>query len=67
MTDQRSPSNIESPCVEICQLDPSQGLCVGCFRTMGEISAWATMSNKEKSDTLRSAKERQFLILPDDD
>ena len=67
MTDQRLPSNIESPCVEICQLDPDQGLCVGCFRTMSEISAWAEMSNSEKSDTLRSAKERQALMLPDDD
>lgn len=60
-------SSIESPCVDICQLDPSSGICLGCFRTMEEISVWIEMSDDDKREILRLAKDRQLLILPEDD
>ena len=60
-------SSIESPCVDICQLDPSSGICLGCFRTMEEISVWIEMSDDDKREILRLDKDRQLLILPEDD
>ncbi len=60
-------SSIESPCVDICQLDPSSGICLGCFRTMEEISVWIEMTDDDKREILRLAKDRQLLILPEDD
>ena len=29
-----------SPCVKICVVDPLSGLCIGCGRTVAEISQW---------------------------
>jgi uncharacterized protein len=39
---------LETPCVNICLLDDALGLCVGCGRTMAEISGWAAMSDSER-------------------
>jgi predicted Fe-S protein YdhL (DUF1289 family) len=33
-----------SPCVKICVVDPLAGLCIGCGRTVGEISLWPEMT-----------------------
>jgi predicted Fe-S protein YdhL (DUF1289 family) len=35
---------VESPCVKICVLHPTAGLCVGCLRTADEIAAWSTLT-----------------------
>ena len=36
-----------SPCVLICTLDEAKQ-CLGCGRTLAEISAWATLSIAEQ-------------------
>lgn len=41
-----------SPCVSICALDEND-VCVGCFRTGGEISIWGLLSNDEKREVYR--------------
>jgi len=35
---------IESPCVKICVIHPDTRLCVGCSRSIDEISAWSRMT-----------------------
>lgn len=32
---------IPSPCISVCRINADTGLCEGCFRTLGEISAWS--------------------------
>jgi len=59
-------STIESPCVDICQLNTKTGICTGCFRTMDEISQWIELSDDDKREVLRTAKDRERKILPDD-
>ncbi|MDA0360570.1 MAG: DUF1289 domain-containing protein [Proteobacteria bacterium] len=58
-------STIESPCVDICQLNPNTGICTGCFRTMDEISLWIELSDDEKQEVLRLAKERGMKVFLD--
>ncbi|MCG8391893.1 MAG: DUF1289 domain-containing protein [Pseudomonadales bacterium] len=41
-----------SPCVSICALDEND-ICVGCFRTGGEISIWGLLSDDEKREVYR--------------
>lgn len=48
MTDRQ----LVSPCVSICALD-EEDICVGCFRTGGEISIWGLLSNDEKREVFR--------------
>lgn len=37
-------AEIESPCVKVCVIHPEARLCVGCHRTIDEISAWSRMT-----------------------
>jgi predicted Fe-S protein YdhL (DUF1289 family) len=39
---------MDTPCVNICALDPRTGLCFGCSRTIDEIAAWSRMSDAER-------------------
>ena len=40
---------IETPCVQICAIDPASDLCNGCGRSLAEITHWYGMSNDERS------------------
>jgi len=52
-------SEVKSPCVEICQLDMSSDICLGCFRTMDEIAGWVEMTDVEKRNVLLLVDERR--------
>lgn len=39
---------IETPCINICTLDARTRLCLGCGRTIDEITAWGTMDAAER-------------------
>jgi uncharacterized protein len=49
---------VKSPCINICQMDPQRGLCIGCRRTLDEITRWAAMSDAERERTLQEIKTR---------
>ncbi len=51
------PTRVESPCVRLCTLD-EQDVCVGCGRTIQEITGWSAMSEPEKLATLDRAAGR---------
>jgi len=42
---------IKSPCTKKCKT--KNGICVGCERTLDEISRWSRASNEEKLAILR--------------
>ncbi len=39
---------ISSPCVKLCQLDPTTRLCLGCGRSLNEIGRWSNLSEAER-------------------
>jgi predicted Fe-S protein YdhL (DUF1289 family) len=39
----------ESPCISVCVMSPETGLCLGCGRTMQEISDWAALTPEEQA------------------
>jgi predicted Fe-S protein YdhL (DUF1289 family) len=41
-------SEIPSPCIGVCRLDPVSGLCAGCMRTLDEIASWPTADDAER-------------------
>lgn len=49
---------METPCVNICTLDRSSGLCVGCGRTIEEIARWSAMSAGERSRVMAELPAR---------
>lgn len=48
-----------SPCIQICQIDTDQDLCIGCFRTLGEIAAWGAMSDAARRAVMARLPERE--------
>ena len=51
-------NEIESPCVKICVIHPSERLCTGCHRTIEEISAWSRMPQIERDKIINELPER---------
>lgn len=54
---------IPSPCVNVCQMDPGSGLCLGCLRTLDEIAGWMDYSASEKLEVLERLDERRLASL----
>jgi predicted Fe-S protein YdhL (DUF1289 family) len=41
-------AEVDSPCVKTCVVHPEARVCVGCFRSIDEISSWSRMSPDER-------------------
>ncbi|NWD78282.1 DUF1289 domain-containing protein [Pseudomonas gingeri] len=48
---------VASPCVSVCALD-EQDICIGCQRTVAEITRWSRMDNVERREVLALCHER---------
>jgi predicted Fe-S protein YdhL (DUF1289 family) len=55
---------VASPCVSVCTMDRTTGLCIGCLRTIQEIGAWRMMTMAEKRATVAACAERAKSIAP---
>jgi uncharacterized protein len=51
--------DIPSPCVGICRLDPTTGLCLGCMRTSDEIAAWPRASHVQRLQIVDQLRARR--------
>ena len=50
--------NLQSPCIDICILNDER-ICLGCFRTLGEIAQWQQMDDTMRRDVLQKAESRR--------
>ncbi len=41
-------AEVESPCVKVCVIHPAARICVGCYRSIEEISGWGRMTAAER-------------------
>ena len=56
---------IQSPCINICEMDKASGLCRGCLRTIDEIASWSRLSDPARRAVLEAiAKRRDKLASP---
>lgn len=39
---------IESPCIRVCVVHPTERICVGCYRSIEEIAGWSRMSPEDR-------------------
>ncbi len=37
-----------TPCIQICRIDHGTGLCVGCYRTLTEITNWSQWNDQQQ-------------------
>jgi uncharacterized protein len=58
MTPPVPPPRVESPCINVCTLDP-QKVCIGCGRTIEEIAAWSRLGHEERLAVCERAERRK--------
>ncbi|XUY25543.1 DUF1289 domain-containing protein [Agrobacterium sp. rho-8.1] len=49
---------METPCINVCSLDPDDGLCVGCYRTIDEIMGWSGYGDAARSAIMNELANR---------
>ncbi len=55
-------AEIESPCVKLCVVHPESRLCMGCYRSIDEITAWSTMSPEARRAVMADLPARAPLV-----
>ena len=55
----QATSELPSPCISICLMDSSDGVCLGCYRTRGEIASWRSMDEVDQLKLLDILSERR--------
>lgn len=45
-------NEIDSPCVKLCSIHPTERICVGCHRTIEEIAGWSGMDPERRSEIM---------------
>ena len=53
---------MKSPCINVCQMDPLRGVCIGCCRTLHEIARWSAMDEAERERIIAALPERRVLL-----
>jgi uncharacterized protein len=51
-------SDIETPCIKICVLEPESGFCIGCGRSRDEIGDWLALSAANRRAVMETLPER---------
>lgn len=50
---------MKSPCVKICVMDPEDRYCLGCQRTLQEITRWTHMTDAEREAVIAALPARR--------
>ena len=49
---------VPSPCTNVCVIDRASGYCMGCLRTIEEISAWGGADDRWKRSVIEALSRR---------
>jgi uncharacterized protein len=55
-----STAGVPSPCIDVCRLDAG-GFCIGCRRTIEEITEWSRASEARRREILRDVAGRRAM------
>ncbi|MGB9109315.1 MAG: DUF1289 domain-containing protein [Telluria sp.] len=61
--EQQTP--VPSPCINVCRMITTTGLCEGCMRTIDEIVAWGAASDDAKRAIWAEIRRREAQIAFD--
>lgn len=57
---------IPSPCINICRMDADNGLCIGCYRSLEEITLWSRSDDTQRQAILAAVAERRAALTTDE-
>lgn len=53
---------VTSPCINICKMDSASGLCLGCLRTIEEITLWSRTDENTRIAILATVAGRREAL-----
>ena len=53
---------VDSPCVKLCVIHPEARLCVGCLRTIDEITSWSRLPVHTRTAIMAELPARAPLV-----
>ena len=51
---------VKSPCIAVCKIDYESGYCIGCNRTIEEITNWGSFNDSQKKKILTEVKSKNI-------
>ncbi|HWX83028.1 MAG TPA: DUF1289 domain-containing protein [Xanthobacteraceae bacterium] len=51
-------TSIETPCNRVCVVHPALGLCIGCGRSLDEITRWVDLTPAERGRIMAQLPSR---------
>ena len=58
------PRPIATPCIKMCVVDGASSLCLGCYRTLSEITEWSRLNDRQREDIMAELPARRDRIDP---
>jgi hypothetical protein len=56
-------AGIETPCIQVCVIDPRSGFCIGCGRTGAEIAAWPELTVDQRRTVMATLPDRLAMMV----
>jgi len=53
---------IKSPCIEVCKMDIENNYCLGCGRSINQLTNWTNYTEKEKNEIINNLKKMSTKI-----
>ncbi|HEX9184215.1 MAG TPA: DUF1289 domain-containing protein [Burkholderiales bacterium] len=57
---------MKSPCNKVCVMDAAGRYCLGCWRTLAEVTAWPGMSEAEQREVVAQLEARRLAAARND-
>jgi predicted Fe-S protein YdhL (DUF1289 family) len=54
----------DSPCIKLCVMHPRAAICMGCYRSIEEITAWTGMTVEARETLALELPSRADRIKP---
>ncbi len=56
-------NEVKSPCISVCAIDETTGLCMGCYRTIEEIAQWWDLDANNQQKIMEQVNQRQAKLF----
>lgn len=53
---------VQSPCVKLCVVHPEARICIGCLRSIDEISSWSRMTHEARATLIAELPSRAATL-----
>jgi uncharacterized protein len=49
---------VQSPCVKLCVVHPEARICIGCYRSIDEITIWSRLTHEARAELMAELPNR---------